>query len=133
MIYMHVTNINFSFFLAAHSTIITSPMPDTVFDIPEMQNAQFVGRDDVLEKLQNVLEDKKVTGSCKCVALIGLGGIGKTQVALEYCYQSHNTYQYIFWMRADSNMINSSSVKAAKQLNLAIGDTEKSDVIVAKM
>src|SRR5205823_3558143 len=35
-------------------------------------------------------------------AISGLGGIGKTQTALEYVYRYHREYQAIFWIRASS-------------------------------
>ncbi len=35
-------------------------------------------------------------------AICGLGGVGKTQVALEYAYRHVQDYQAIFWTRADS-------------------------------
>ena len=34
-------------------------------------------------------------------AVYGLGGIGKTQVALEYCYRHKSRYAAIFWIGAD--------------------------------
>jgi hypothetical protein len=31
-----------------------------------------------------------------------LGGIGKTQIAIEYAYRSHADYQAVFWVRTDT-------------------------------
>ena len=36
------------------------------------------------------------------IALTGLGGIGKTQIALEYAYRYQQEYASLFWMQADS-------------------------------
>ncbi|XTI87088.1 kinesin light chain [Cenococcum geophilum] len=59
------------------------------YNIPFPRNRRFVGRSTVLKELtQKLLMDKE----CQRVALVGLGGIGKTQVALEFAY----TYS-IFW------------------------------------
>ncbi|RUP51804.1 P-loop containing nucleoside triphosphate hydrolase protein [Jimgerdemannia flammicorona] len=69
---------------------------------------------------------RETTDSKDCslgrVALIGLGGMGKTQIALEYCFRNYpDKYQYVFWMMADSEeSLNSSFLKVAKLLNLSI-------------
>jgi hypothetical protein len=34
------------------------------------------------------------------IALYGLGGMGKTQVALEYAYRHKDDYRYAFWVSA---------------------------------
>jgi hypothetical protein len=58
-----------------------------------------VGRSAVLEKLmQRLLTDK----ACPQMAIVGLGGIGKYQVALEFTYRGKEHYpEYsIFWIQA---------------------------------
>ncbi|KAL7910043.1 hypothetical protein GGI35DRAFT_478916 [Trichoderma velutinum] len=51
--------------------------------IPLLKNERFVGRQDVLEKLKEMLFHKE---SFSRAALVGLGGIGKTQVGLQLAY-----------------------------------------------
>ncbi len=41
-------------------------------------------------------------GSAKAAALHGMGGIGKTQLALAYCHQYRDAYAGIWWLRAES-------------------------------
>ncbi|MGH2481131.1 MAG: AAA family ATPase, partial [Ktedonobacteraceae bacterium] len=36
-------------------------------------------------------------------AISGLGGLGKTQLALEYAYRHRDEYRYIFWTLADTH------------------------------
>ncbi|KAL4724498.1 hypothetical protein ACLX1H_007939 [Fusarium chlamydosporum] len=69
-----------------------------VFLVPFLQNTSFVGRDDILEKLQRLLFEE---GSLK-VALVGLGGIGKTQIALQLAYWMKEKKQdySVFWVPA---------------------------------
>src|SRR6202011_4630738 len=49
----------------------------------------------------------------------GLGGIGKTQLALEYAYQHRQDYRAVFWARADTreNLV-SDCVAMAAELQL---------------
>ncbi|XMA10379.1 hypothetical protein WAI453_003170 [Rhynchosporium graminicola] len=36
-----------------------------------------------------------------CV-LHGIGGVGKTQVALQYLYRPEDDYEYIFWVNSEN-------------------------------
>jgi tetratricopeptide (TPR) repeat protein len=64
------------------------------------RNPVFTGRVDVLEGIQRRL----TTGPVAVVAVRGLGGIGKSQVALEYAHRMRQSgrYHVVGWVRADS-------------------------------
>jgi tetratricopeptide (TPR) repeat protein len=66
--------------------------------LPFRKNRQFVGRSTIL----NALEKKLFIEQHETVALVGLGGIGKTQVALQFAYSvKANKQEYsIFWVAA---------------------------------
>ena len=69
--------------------------------VPIERNPYFVGRDDIFETLHKAL----ATGGSVAItqqALTGLGGIGKTQVAVEYAYRFAPVYSAVLWVRADS-------------------------------
>ncbi|KAH7459857.1 hypothetical protein FOMA001_g19797 [Fusarium oxysporum f. sp. matthiolae] len=70
----------------------------TAFIVPFLKNDLFVGRDDVLAKLQGLLFQE---GHQKA-ALVGLGGIGKTQIALQLAYQIKEKKKHysVFWVPA---------------------------------
>ncbi|KAF9777671.1 hypothetical protein IL306_004342 [Fusarium sp. DS 682] len=71
---------------------------EPVFVVPFSKNDLFVGRHDILERLQGLLFEE---GRQK-IALIGLGGIGKTQIALQLAYWvKMNKQDYsVFWVPA---------------------------------
>jgi Tfp pilus assembly protein PilF len=65
-----------------------------------LRNPAFTGRAEVLEELARRL----AAGPVAVVAVRGLGGVGKSQVALEYAYRMCESGQYEMaaWVRADS-------------------------------
>jgi len=70
-------------------------VPPRIHNLPFAPNPLFTGRQKQLEQLGNLLKE----GST-CIS--GLGGIGKTQIALEYahrCYQQ-GVYRAVFWVDA---------------------------------
>ncbi|RKK59247.1 hypothetical protein BFJ69_g17327 [Fusarium oxysporum] len=74
------------------------PQGQPVFLVPFSKNDLFVGRKDVLTRLRGLLFEQ---GRRK-VALVGLGGIGKTQIALQLAFWvKENKQGYsVFWMPA---------------------------------
>ena len=84
----------------------TSPrFPGTdnaVFEVPG-RNTRFTGRDDDLRKLRTLLRSspKVVLASTGPVALQGMGGIGKSQLALEYAHRYRAAYDAVWWIDAD--------------------------------
>lgn len=71
------------------------------WNVPYQRNPLFTGRDEIIERIH-----RRLTGVRKAprvLALTGLGGIGKTQVAIEYTYHYRTHYQAVFWLKADSS------------------------------
>ncbi|HET8845321.1 MAG TPA: FxSxx-COOH system tetratricopeptide repeat protein, partial [Ktedonobacteraceae bacterium] len=66
------------------------------------RNPFFLGREEVLAHLRRQLQGEQPATSSRAQAICGLGGVGKTQVALEYAYRYVQDYQAVFWTRADS-------------------------------
>ncbi len=68
--------------------------------LPYPRNPFFSGRDEVLTTIATRLE--KISVPPRVLALAGLGGIGKTQVANEFAYRYQEQYRGVFWLQAQS-------------------------------
>jgi tetratricopeptide (TPR) repeat protein len=68
----------------------------TVWNTPP-RNAAFTGREDALMALRNELESG---GTAVVQALHGMGGIGKTALAIEYCHRFASSYDLVWWVDA---------------------------------
>ncbi|MDS1269369.1 FxSxx-COOH system tetratricopeptide repeat protein [Lipingzhangella sp. LS1_29] len=64
------------------------------------RNTSFVGRSDLLELLHERLQQG--TTAVVPTSLQGMGGVGKTQLALEYVYRHRQDYDLVWWIPADS-------------------------------
>jgi len=86
--------------------------PPEVWNVPYYRNPYFTGRDELLDQLDELLApfEQAATLTSRRVALTqpqaitGLGGIGKTQIAVEYAYRSRDSgrYRHTFWVNAAS-------------------------------
>lgn len=72
--------------------------------------------------------------------LYGLGGVGKTQIAIEYSYRHQADFDIVYWLRADNyetlltsylQLYNDSSFKAFSNLNL--GDENNSEIVATRI
>lgn len=71
-----------------------------IYALPSSRNPYFTGREGLLQSLHTHLTDDDY--GAPPLALSGLGGVGKTQLALEYAYRYRKNYHDIFWADADS-------------------------------
>jgi ATP/maltotriose-dependent transcriptional regulator MalT len=75
---------------------------------------QFVAREQELSKMHELLQDHS---SRSCVVLYGLGGMGKTQLAITYARRHKEKYTAIFWLNAnDENSLKLSFRDVAQQV-----------------
>jgi nucleoside phosphorylase/tetratricopeptide (TPR) repeat protein len=84
--------------------------PSAVWNVPYTRNPRFTGRDDLLDRLHQQLTPtgQDISAKARTVALTqplaikGLGGIGKTQIAVEYAYRSREQghYTHTLWVNA---------------------------------
>ena len=69
--------------------------------LPVAENQRFFGREDILRRLEEHLTPADTSSRLSSIALYGLGGIGKTQIALAYAYQNLDVLDAIFWISAE--------------------------------
>lgn len=111
----------------------TSLLPSTeaIWNIPFAHNPFFVGREQELEDLSTRLHQpaSTTTGQIQCIS--GLGGVGKTQLAIEYAYQHRHEYDYILWTRARSiETLNASYTECATLFKLPECDAQEQEIMV---
>ncbi|KAH8684353.1 hypothetical protein BGZ60DRAFT_502573 [Tricladium varicosporioides] len=77
-------------------------IPRSHWLVPFPRNERFVGRDSLLNQLATKLSSSHLG---QRVAITGLGGVGKTQIVLEYAYRTKETSPgcSVFWVPASSN------------------------------
>src|ERR1019366_1934976 len=73
-----------------------------IWNIPYPRNPFFLGRESELLRIRQDLQTGQAMALSQPQAISGLGGIGKTQLALEYAYRYHQDYMAVLWARAES-------------------------------
>ncbi|MFI1763436.1 FxSxx-COOH system tetratricopeptide repeat protein [Streptomyces sp. NPDC020800] len=81
------------------------------------RNQNFTGRNELLELLEQRLREGTTTVLPE--AIHGMGGVGKTQLAIEYAYQHQSDYDIVWWIPSERpGQIGQSLVELAKRLGL---------------
>ncbi|WP_211766855.1 FxSxx-COOH system tetratricopeptide repeat protein [Kutzneria sp. CA-103260] len=87
-----------------------------------LRNANFTGREDLLRELGERL-DASSPMAVLPEALHGMGGVGKTLVAVEYVYRHIGDYDLVWWIPSDDpSLIQSSFVELAQKMQLVTVD-----------
>lgn len=117
---------------AAHPSIATSEGGAQVplWNVPQ-RNLLFTGREEVLHQLYEALRADKTAALAQPQAISGLGGIGKTQTAVEYAHRYRDDYVAVLWVRAETDSsINADFVTIADLLALPVKQEQEPHRIV---
>lgn len=92
---------------------IKGPMPP--------RNAHFIGRDELLATVADQLHHGELAAVLPH-ALHGTGGVGKSQIAIEYVYRHQHEFDVVWWIPAEQqSMVLSSFAGLARALGLMVG------------
>ncbi|WP_326798446.1 FxSxx-COOH system tetratricopeptide repeat protein [Streptomyces sp. NBC_01808] len=92
--------------------------PPVVFNTPR-RNYRFTGRDDILEQLHGTLSS---AGQGARIALSGISGVGKSQIAVEYTHRFGNDYDVVWFVNASYRMTAREQLAdLSVRLNLPVG------------
>jgi hypothetical protein len=95
------------------------PLPKVWGDIPQ-RNPNFTGRESLLADIHEKLSRTQQTAVLP-QALHGMGGVGKSQVAIEYVHRHSSMYDLIWWVSAERDaQILTSLTQLASRLNLDV-------------
>ncbi|KAH6961926.1 hypothetical protein BKA56DRAFT_177461 [Ilyonectria sp. MPI-CAGE-AT-0026] len=99
----------------------------TIFHVPRARNMNFTGRRDILEKLEATIESQH--GGQTSAALHGLGGVGKTEIAVELAYRSKTRFN-VFWTQGSSpDLFKTSFLAIGEKTGMSTG-AENTDFLV---
>ncbi|HWD43196.1 MAG TPA: FxSxx-COOH system tetratricopeptide repeat protein [Actinomycetota bacterium] len=71
-----------------------------IFGVPP-RNRNFTGRGDLLRALRRQFSQANADGEIRAGAIHGLGGVGKTQLAVEYAHRYAADYDLVWWILAE--------------------------------
>lgn len=102
--------------------------PPVLWTVTIPRNPFFTGREEFLDVLHEALTKSGKAAITQAIA--GLGGIGKTQAAVEYAYRHRDDYCAVFWVTAaNETTLNTGYSEIARGLSLPEKDEQDQQVI----
>jgi tetratricopeptide (TPR) repeat protein len=89
-----------------------------------LRNPAFTGREALLITLQRAL-DQRAKASVLPHALHGLGGVGKTQLAVEFAYKFADRYDVVWWIPAEQQTL---VLQSLRNLGRRLGTPETANL-----
>jgi hypothetical protein len=78
------------------------PLRFLINNLPFASNPAFTGREEELRNLQVKFQKGEQHSGILTVVVHGLGGVGKTQLAVEYAWKNPAQYKAVLWVQADN-------------------------------
>ena len=101
-----------------------------IWNVPYPRNDFFTGREDVIADLRKHLTKRRKAALAQ--AITGLGGIGKTQTAVEYAYRYRDKYKAVLWLNAESPLgLKTGSAELARLLHLPHPENDLDQAVLA--
>ena len=100
-----------------------------IWNIGYVQNHQFTGRENEIASLRRSFD----AGGRSAVTQVahGLGGIGKTQIAIEYAYRFRDAYKLVWWIPSeDESSLAAAYCLLAQKLNLPVSELTDQQIII---
>ena len=99
------------------------------WNVPHNRNPNFIGREEHLASLKAALGSGQPAALTQ--AIHGLGGVGKTQLALEYAYRNAAEYDIVWWVRSEEPAtLAADYASLAKALDLPEKEAADQEVII---
>ncbi len=96
-----------------------------IWNVPHLRNPNFTGRDSLLDAL--------TSGRRAAVtqAISGLGGVGKTHLAVEYAYRHAGDYDLVWWVRSEEPVTLAADYAGlSRELDLPQNDNSDQRIVI---
>lgn len=91
------------------STTLAEPISPSwhppYWHIPFQRNPLFTGREEILLAIQHIFHSSIDEALTRICIISGMGGIGKTQIAVEYAFRYRDNYQAVLWARGETYQV----------------------------
>jgi tetratricopeptide (TPR) repeat protein/transcriptional regulator with XRE-family HTH domain len=112
------------------SALLDTSRNTPLWNVPHRRNPFFTGREELLNQLYTVFHSRQASGLI--LALSGLGGVGKTQIAIEYAHSYRHLYQAILWVNASTrDTLSTDFIMLASLLDLSKQQDQEEVVVQA--
>ncbi len=86
-----------------NSPVFMNEALENIQKLPYPPNLNFTGREKFLDELHQSLV--QAASRPQIFALVGNGGMGKTQIALQHAHRPENNFKYVWWLRSEEPAI----------------------------
>ncbi|MCD0447612.1 FxSxx-COOH system tetratricopeptide repeat protein [Actinocorallia sp. API 0066] len=102
--------------------------PEVWGQVPQ-RNIHFTGREDQLEQLRELVRARPT--AVLPAALYGKGGVGKTQIAVEYVYRNLADYDLVWWIPSEfPDNVRATLSQLAPHLGVPVSQNETVDLVI---